>query len=74
MTTRGESPLLIIQHIVESRSKMQFEVVMTKTRETPGTFRFENADDNNLKVIYVRKDAFGGTAPNVIKVTVEVTS
>jgi hypothetical protein len=53
------------------------EIKMTKVRETKGTFVYE-ADDDTMPVtgIYFKKagvDKVGGTAPEKITVTVEVS-
>ena len=47
-----------------------FEVILKKVKETTNTVRFDNADDSNLKVIYIQKDAFSGSVPGEITVTV----
>lgn len=53
------------------------EVIRTLTleKETPGTYRFEEAEENGQVVvfgkIYVKKAAFDGAAPDNITLTLE---
>jgi cyclopropane fatty-acyl-phospholipid synthase-like methyltransferase len=48
-----------------------FTLSMEQARETKGTFRFENdEDDAPISTLYIRKSAFSGAAPESITVTV----
>lgn len=48
------------------------KVSLTFTKETPGTYRFDNDDrDAVITSLYVRKAAFPNGAPTTVTLTVE---
>ncbi len=46
-----------------------FEIDMTFSKETPGTFVFAN-EDAPVRTLYVRKEAYPNGAPEKITITV----